>query len=289
MRLKTLLATAIAAATLPLAASAQASCQDDERLYAMGDFLEEQRNGTAEPLRLTAETYLNLTPRAREIIGDNLRLLDASCNAMQVVDGEPPVRVEMPFPLLYNAFEDSVLRGDERTSAILLRSFRAEPMDSAGFLGLFTLVSNDQALVERMASAAGITAHTSANLGTAAAWHCNNPTQYLQYADFFVRLGGKVEGYTGKAWYVSGSRIEITSVEDNLTHSLPDLPGQTCRIGKEAVLSIASAAGAVTIDIGNSNTSHWGRNDVKSRIMSAHENWLEAGAPDDVRPQSLFD
>jgi len=286
MRLKTLLATAIAAATLPLAASAQASCQDDERLYAMGDFLEEQRNGTAEPLRLTAETYLNLTPRAREIIGDNLRLLDASCNAMQVVDGEPPVRVEMPFPLLYNAFEDSVLRGDERTSGILLRSFRAEPMDSAGFLGLFTLVSEDQALVERLASAAGIAPHKGADRTNNA--RCEDRPSYLHHADLFVRFGGQVEGYEGKAWYASGSQSELTSVEDNLTQAFSAIEGRNCKVGKSAILATASAAGAIAIDMGNAEVMYWtysGGNMVKE----AYNNWLEAGAPDDARPQSLFD
>lgn len=283
MRLKTLLATAIAAAALPLAASAQASCQDDERLYAMGDFLEEQRNGTAEPLRLTAETYLNLTPRAREIIGDNLRLLDASCTAMQVVDGEPPVRVEMPFPVLYNAFEDAVLRGDERTSGILLRSFRAEPMDSAGFLGLFTLVSEDQARVNQLASAAGIAAHPGVSSAQNA--HCDS---YLHHADLFVRFGGQVKGYKGRAWYASGSNPEITSVEDDLTRSFAPIDGRNCRISKSTVLATATSAGAIAIDMGNRTGWTWAFSGG-SMVRTAYQNWLEAGAPDDARPQSLFD
>ena len=287
MRLKTLLATAIAAAALPLAASAQASCQDDERLYAMGDFLEEQRNGTAEPLRLTAETYLNLTPRAREIIGDNLRLLDASCTAMQVVDGEPPVRVEMPFPVLYNAFEDAVLRGDERTSGILLRSFRAEPMDSAGFLGLFTLVSEDQALVERLANAAGITPHQGANRNNNA--RCEDRPSYLHHADLFTRFGGQVNGYEGRAWYAFGSRNEVTSVEDNLTRSFASLRSRNCVVPKDVVLTAATNAGAIAIDMGSGNLMNWGHPTGRSPVVNAHENWLEAGAPDDARPQSLFD
>ncbi|WP_445001189.1 hypothetical protein [Halomonas mongoliensis] len=287
MRLKTVLATAIAAAALPLAASAQASCQDDERLYAMGDFLEAQRNGTAEPLRLTAETYLNLTPRAREIIGDNLRLLDASCNTMQVVDGEPPVRVEMPFPLLYNAFKDAVLRGDERTSGILLRSFRAEPMDSAGFLGLFTLVSEDQALVERLASAAGMTPHRGADRNNNA--RCEERPSYLHHADLFVRFGGQVNGYEGRAWYTSGSKSEVTSVEDNLTHEFSALRGRNCEVAKSIVLTTASAAGAITIDMGNNNLTGYWRHQSGKIVKEAYDNWLEAGAPDDARPQSLFD
>ncbi|SDL54067.1 hypothetical protein SAMN05192555_10578 [Franzmannia pantelleriensis] len=289
MRMKSLLVTTVAVASLPLAATAQAACQDDERLYRMGDFLEAQSDGNAEPLQLTAETYLRLTPNARDVIGDNLRLLDANCNTMQVVGGEPPVKVEIPFPLLYNAFEDAVLRGDEKTSGILLRSFRAEPMDSAGFLGLFTLVSEDQELIERLASAGEIAAHTSANAGSNAASRCNEPTVYLHYADFFVRFSGQVEGYNNKAWYVSGNHREITSVEDNLTHSLQDLPGMNCRVGKEAVLTVASAAGAIAIDIGNIHSSNWNTPSTRRTVVTAHEQWLEAGAPDDDGPQSLFD
>ncbi|WP_444984399.1 hypothetical protein [Halomonas mongoliensis] len=282
MRLKTLLATAIAAAALPLAASAQASCQDDERLYAMGNFLEAQRNGTAEPLRLTAETYLNLTPRAREIIGDNLRLLDASCNAMQVVDGEPPAKVEMPFPVLYNAFESAVLRGDERTAKIVINGFRTGPVDSATFMGLLTTPSLDSGLMQRLATSAGINPHRG--IGN----NCRHETSYIMFADLFVRLGGTVEGYGVTPWFVSGSKPEVTSVGDNqLTREFSRLPNN-CEVSKESVLAVATSAGAISIDVGNQGQRHWS-NQGRRAVMGPYENWLEAGAPDDARPQSLFD
>jgi|GEM_PF-3985502 len=281
MRMKKLLATAITMAALPLAAQAQAACQDDERLYAMADFAEAQHNGAAEPLRLTADTYLHLTPKAREVIGDNLSLLDADCNAMQVMDGEPPIKIEMPFPVLYNAFEDAVLRGDERTSGIVLRGFRAQPMDSASFLGLFTLVSKDPTLVQNLSSGAGISPHAS--IGR----KCSEPVSYLYFADFFVRFGGQVEGNNGKAWFTSGSQTEVTSVEDNLTHSFPRL-GNDCHVSKESVLSSAESAGSIAIDMGNSRTDQWGHNGG-TMVNEAYAGWVEAGAPDDAQPQSLFD
>jgi len=206
---------------------------------------------------------------------------------MQVVDGEPPVKVEMPFPLLYNAFEDAVLRGDERTSGILLRSFRAEPMDSAGFLGLFTLVSEDQALVGQLANAAGISPHVAIDRNNNA--RCEERPNYLHHADLFTRFGGQVNGYEGKAWYASGSRNEVTSVEDNLTRSFASLGIRNCVVAKDAILTTATNAGAIAIDMGSSNLMHWNHPAVRSPVVSAHESWLEAGASDDARPQSLFD
>lgn len=283
MRMKKLLATAITMAALPFAAQAQASCQDDERLYAMADFSEAQRNGTAEPLMLTADTYLHLTPKAREVIGNNMRLLDGDCNAMQMLEGEPPVKIEMPFPVLYNAFEDAVLRGDNRTSGILVRSFRAQPMDSASFLGLFTLVSKDPALVQNLSSGAGISPHTS--IGS----RCEEPVSYLHFADFFVRFGGQVEGNNGKAWFTSGSKTEVTSVEDNLTHSFPRLSDQ-CYVAKESILTVAESAGSIVIDMGNHNLlDHWGHSSTKGKFIEVYNDWVESGAPDDAQPQSLFD
>lgn len=278
MRMKKLLATAITMAALPLAAQAQAACQDDERLYAMADFADAQRNGTAEPLRLTADTYLHLTPKAREVIGDNLRLLDANCNAMQVVDGEPPVKIEMPFPILYNAFEDAVLRGDDQTTGILLRSFQAKSMDSASFLGLFTLVTRDETLVKNIASGAGISPHNG--IGK----RCEEPTPYLNFADLFVRFGGQVEGYNDKAWFASGPNAEIISVEDELTHSFPRLLND-CHVSKESVLTVAKSAGSIVIDMGNVSWGYRGGDMVRE----AYTSWLEAGAPEDAKPQSLFD
>lgn len=281
MRMKKLLATAITMAVLPVAAQAQAACQDDERLYAMADFADAQRNGSAEPLRLTADTYLHLTPKAREVIGDNLRLLDADCSAMQVLDGEPPVKLQIPFPTLYNAFEDAVLRGDQRTTDILLSGFRASPMDSASFLGLFTLVSQDQALVQNLANGAGISPHTG--IGR----KCEEPIPYLHFADLFVRFGGRVEGNNGKAWFASGSNTEVTSVEDELTHSFPRL-GNDCYVSKEAVLIAAESAGGIAIDMGNKGAMYWGYQGG-DMVKEAYASWLEAGAPDDARPQSLFE
>ncbi|UYO73996.1 hypothetical protein M0220_14105 [Halomonas qinghailakensis] len=279
MYLKTLFAAgAISLFSLPTSAFAQAACQDDERLYSFADYIEERQAGTSEPLQLTVATFLNLTPRAREVIGDNLRLLDSECRPMQVSQGEPPFRIEMPFSTLYMGFYDAVLRGDERTQQILLNSFRAEPVDPMEFISYFTVIdSGNEELMERLARSAGINIHTAS---------CNDETKYLHFADLYVRFGGNVYGEHGKAWFVSGKQPEVTSVGDNFTQRFSSLTGRNCRVSKNTVLSTAEAAGAITFNIGNSITDHWQYK--SSAYTEPYQKWLEQGAPDAV-PASLFD
>lgn len=264
--------------SLPVSAFAQGACQDDERLYSFADYLDERQAGTPEPLQLTVATFLNLTPRARDVIGDNLRLLDSECRPMQVSQGEPPFRIEMPFSTLYMGFYDAVLRGDERTQQILLNSFRAEPVDPMEFISYFTVIdSGNEELMERLARSAGINIHTAS---------CNDETKYLQFADLYVRFGGNVYGEHGKAWFVSGNKPEVTSVDANLTQHYSGLAGRNCEVSKDTVLALAEAAGAISYDIGNGFASNW--HSYENYYTERHSLWLEQGAPDAV-PASLFD
>ncbi|MDX5977607.1 hypothetical protein J4377_16760 [Halomonas sp. XH26] len=264
--------------SLPTSAFAQVACQDDERLYSFADYIDERQAGTSEPLQLTVATFLNLTPRARDVIGDNLRLLDSECRPMQVSQGEPPFRIEMPFSTLYMGFYDAVLRGDERTQQILLNSFRAEPVDPMEFISYFTVIdSGNEELMERLARSAGINIHTAS---------CNDATKYLHFADLFVRFGGSVYGEHGKAWFVSGKDPEVTSVDENLTQQYSSLVGSNCEVSKNTVLALAEAAGAITYDIGNKFNSTW--HSYENYYTERHSLWLEQGAPDAV-PTSLFD
>lgn len=267
--------------SLPASAFALVACQDDERLYSFADYIDERQAGTSEPLQLTVATFLNLTPRAREVIGDNLRLLDSECRPMQVSQGEPPFRIEMPFSTLYMGFYDAVLRGDERTQQILLNSFRAEPVDPMEFISYFTVIdSGNEELMERLARSAGINIHTAS---------CDAETKYLHFADLFVRFGGSVYGEHGKAWIVSGGQPQVTSVDANLSQEYTSLAGRRCGVSKNSVLSVAEAAGAITFDLGNRAVDHWWHGDkLRNFYTEKHTQWLELGAPDAV-PASLFD
>ncbi|CAH1042994.1 hypothetical protein [Halomonas sp. TD01] len=264
--------------SLPTSAFAQAACQDDERLYSFADYVDERQAGTSEPLQLTVATFLNLTPRARDVIGDNLRLLDSECRPMQVSQGEPPFRIEMPFSTLYMGFYDAVLRGDERTQQILLNSFRAEPVDPMEFISYFTVIdSGNEELMERLARSAGINIHTAS---------CDAETKYLHFADLFVRFGGSVYGEHGKAWFVSGGRGLISSVDTELSQIFTPLNGSYCKVSKNSVLSVAEAAGAITFNIGTHSQDILSARG--SHFIQKHQEWLELGAPDAV-PASLFD
>lgn len=283
MRIKNLLAVATTLAIFPFAAQAQEACEADERLYAMNDFAEAQRAGNADPLRLTTDTYLHLTPKAREVIGDNLLLLDANCKPMQLMDGEPALKVEAPFAVLYRALEDAVLRGDERTARIVVNTFKAQSVDPVAYASFIAAPSQDPELLQRLANAAGITPHQA--IGS----KCEEDSTYILYADIFSRLGGEVEGHEHQAWFAIGSEPEVTSVQDpEYTQKYSSLPGN-CHISKRSIVSLATAAGAVTVDLGNHWADYWGKGDHRSNTIEAYNEWVEAGAPEDVKPKSLFD
>lgn len=270
---------------LSLTTQAVASCNDDPRLYSIGSFLEEQGQGSAAPLELTAETYLQLTPTAREAIGDNLVLFDVNCKPMQVFKGEPAMRVELPFPLIYNAFYDSVLRGDTVTQGVILRSFKAAPVDAMEFMSLMSAISIEPALANRLAQAANLSVSVAVNRNGN---RCDDG-DYLTFADLFNRFGGSVYGRNGKAWFaVSGARF-ISSVDYDVTMAIPV---NDCYQSHNDIVSRITEADALAwlISRNNSGSQHnyTSNNTNRSHIQAKYAQWVEDGSPD-TGPTSLFD
>lgn len=282
MRFPKILPVSVSMVMLLTAGQALAQCQDDERMYSIGNFLEAQRSGDAPPLQLTAETYLQLTPTAREAIGDNLNIFDANCKPMQVFQGEPPARVELPFPLIYNAFYDAVLRGDTQTQGVVLRSFRAAPVDAMEFLSLFSPIPVDVNVARQLAGAANIQISHSKH-GAMQDVNCESTDpQYITYVDIFNRLGGRVKGRNGNAWFTVSTR-EAASVDYQTVSQMGTAGG--CWQGIADLNSRIRGAGGLVIN------TEWGwspSSTETSRIIETYEEWVKDGSPDSV-PQSLFD
>lgn len=283
------------ASLLCLFASSQAvaSCKDDPRLYSIGSFLEEQRQGSAAPLELTAETFLQLTPTVREAIGDNLVIFDSNCKPMQVFRGEPAVRVEVSFPLIYHAFYDAVLRRDTTTQQVILRSFKPTPVDAMEFMSLLSPISIEPAIANRLAQAANVSisdafinrqpSATEFVNGHTGISRCND-SGHLTFADFFNRFGGTVYGRNGKAWFVVTANRNILSV-DNRISSTP-LVG-SCRLRGQDLISRIESADAIAILLPYNPNQDFPSGRLNS-IYTAYNQWVKDGSPD-TAPTSLFD
>ncbi|SEQ34218.1 hypothetical protein SAMN05421693_12512 [Ectothiorhodospira magna] len=270
-----------------------ASCMDDERLYAIGDFLKSlDSGGVVQPLRLTPETYLNLTPGVRQRIGDHLVILDESCRPVQVFAGEPPVRIMMSFPVIYGAFVDAVLRGDTVTQNIVLRSFKAAPVTPAEFMSLLTVITENDLLTNQLSRAAGIPPHDTKFSGDSRGDGCNSSKMYLMFADLFVRFGGQVDGRNGPAWVIGGYRHALLSLDDDVV-IYPYRFFNGCLQHRQASLSAAKAAGATVFNLGGhgvnlASDAYVSNKRVRELWFDRYNRWVKADSPEEI-PATLFD
>lgn len=282
------IAAAIALLAAPIAAYAQGNCEDDQRLFRIGSFIAEAQTGQVDPLAITPTTYLNLTPGARSAIGDNLVILDSNCQPVEVFNGEPPVRLEVPFSKLYNGFMDAIYRGDDVALEVMLNAFRAEPVESLTLITLLAPINATEEVESRIKAVTGIRGNTGSEARHRINEVCPNIGQpYISYGDLFTHFGGIVQGTHGTARFAispyfihdmdNGGDI-ATSAPRECVASPNEVQGIIARAGGDAFIYSLSSA---VIQQG------WSSRQLAPH-REAHEKWIEAGAPENDLPTGLF-
>lgn len=278
MKAMTKLAMAICA-VLAMPAMASAACEDDPRMHSFATFLADAKQGPVEPMALTPETFLNLTPAVREVLGDNIVVLDQQCGHVQVFSGQVPARLSVPFPVLYSAFYDAVLRGDTVTQRVVLEGFKAEPMEPLKVMNLVQRASSDAEVMAKLSSALGIGLHTGRGVngsGTCGKGTAKAPPA-ISLLDIYVRFGGMAS--TNDAWVAisNDSNSQMTDVETGSI--LEGISPKSCEVlDPIAVLSSLRTAGIIAIQ-GSSYDAH--------KFREERQKWLESGKAE--RPASLLD
>ena len=125
--MKRYLSLALTALFFSSATPAAELCKDDPRMYLLGTIIEKIRAGEeVKPLKLTASSYLALTPNAREALGNRIVVLDTECRPVQTVDGLPATRIAIPFEVHMDALRDALAQGDVDRARAVSRYFKSE-------------------------------------------------------------------------------------------------------------------------------------------------------------------
>jgi hypothetical protein len=261
-----------------LSVSAASACEDDARLYSIGSFIQETQTGNPEPLKLTSRTFLNLTPKTREALGDRIVVFDKECRPMEVFKGELPVRVEAPFQLLYNAFFDSVLRGDQVTQQVILGGFIAEPLRSVELLGMITPATENQTISEQLATAANIAIHVSNRPAHSCVYGEKGSGSFsaVMLLDVFARFGGKTSDEDSWAASFSASRDEVVDVATSTSFQIVRRERGCLPFEHSATRSSLASVGITVVE------AQGGEYVTNKRLQ-----WIKDGRP--ATPQSLFE
>lgn len=120
-------AVAIVLSPVVLAQDQAKLCRDDPRMYAIQSVINKLDAGEQiKPLKLTADTFLALTPDVRAKLQDNIKVYDGNCIGYQVYKGKPPVAIKIPFESQLHFFTQALARGDEKSVRLAIDFFAPE-------------------------------------------------------------------------------------------------------------------------------------------------------------------
>jgi len=109
-------------------ASGKVCGQDDAR---MGNFIAVLKDVKAgkevQPLELTFGTYMDLSEKVRNMLGDNIIIVTASCKKQFIMDGELTGKVEMPFPEVLTYISDALRARDSNKLKFIFANVKAAP------------------------------------------------------------------------------------------------------------------------------------------------------------------
>ena len=191
---KTLLLTATALTLGATSLTANANvCKDDPRMYTIKTVLNKMEAGeTVDPLKLTPQTFLELTDNVRKKLGDNIRVYNESCVPVQVFEGQIAKPIAMPYSTLEDSLHRAALRGDDKMVNLIFQQFRPTPVEDKELIGYVRPLTWTQdaietlyrtGLMERVAVGTDYTHNTE---------YCANIESQVSQIALFANLGGKL-------------------------------------------------------------------------------------------------
>lgn len=144
---------AVAALTLgatSLTANANV-CKDDPRMFTIKTVLDKMDAGEAvDPLKLTPQTFLELTDNVREKLGDNIRVYNESCVPVQVFEGQIAKPIAMPYSTLEDSLHRAALRSDDKMVNLIFQQFRPMPVEDKELIGYVRPLTWTQDAIETL-------------------------------------------------------------------------------------------------------------------------------------------
>jgi len=101
---------------------------DDERLANIVPVLQDVRAGKKiQPLKITFGSYMDMTVKVREILGDNIIITAPNCKDQPLFEGELTSKVIIPFPYAFTLINQALQEKDIDKLKFIFKNAKAEP------------------------------------------------------------------------------------------------------------------------------------------------------------------
>ena len=106
--------------------------EDDPRIENFVPVLQELRAGNAiEPIQMTFETYLSLSLKIRNILGDNIYFSLPDCSKSYLIEGELLDVFEVPMITMWSTITDALRTSDVEKLQFMKKNIRPAPVTAA--------------------------------------------------------------------------------------------------------------------------------------------------------------
>ena len=120
--------------------------EDDQRIENIIPLLREiQAGNTIEPLQLSLETYMGLSPKVSSILGDNFYISVPDCTKHMLFEGEFIESIEIPMSNIWSMVHNALRENNAEKLQFIKKNVKASPESAAQILHYIQQVKLPQA------------------------------------------------------------------------------------------------------------------------------------------------
>ena len=171
------------------------ACELDPRFVNTDKLLE---NPQGDALQITPRFFLSLDQDTRAALSNRLQICDSQLGTVSVVNGVPKKKVNAEFYDLYYQLVYSILEKDNPTVDLILKHFKAAPMDNASAFDLLARTGLEPKVAKALGKNMDITLHEPNHFRSKPESRTCKKLEPGERIDFslieaFVRLGGAIK------------------------------------------------------------------------------------------------
>ena len=170
--------------------------EDDPRVENFVPVLQEIRAGNKiEPIQLTLETYMSLSLKIRNMLGDNIYFSLPDCSKSYLFEGELLDVVEVPMITMWSTITDALRTSDVEKLQFMKKNIRPAPTTAAELISYIQDVGFSLEQRTMLEENLFITNIRNAPY--------SNDSEWWSFLDIYIVLGGKlISGDIGKSIYL---------------------------------------------------------------------------------------
>ena len=172
--------------------------EDDPRIENFVPVLQEIRAGnTIEPIQMTLETYISLSLKIRNMLGDNIYFSLPDCSKSYFFKGELLDVVEVPMITMWSTITDALRTSDVEKLQFMKKNIRPAPVTAAELISYIQDVEFSPEQRTMLEENLFIT-----NIRNAP--YRGGDNDWWSFLDIYIVLGGKlISGDIGKSIYLA--------------------------------------------------------------------------------------